>query len=393
MAIELRILSGARAGQSQRFLKSTITIGRHPDCDLRFDATHDLDVSTRHAEIHATDGVYTLIDAQSTNGTFVNGKRLPRGEARALAEDDVIGFGARGPNVAVRLGEAAALSRRGGPTTERIAIAVRKQTRGLRAGVLGLVIVLAVFVAMAVWYQHTEAVDRALARDRLRKVYLQQARQREELERRSLNEPDWVAMRQATDPAVVLIDSQIGNQKYEATGFCVNASGLIVTSRHVVTDKTGRAKRIGAKFADTREWHMAHVVQIATDPSVDLALVQIDGGGSYPAIRSVANAVDIMAGGTIATIGFPLGTDIPMDGSGNDLVAKTTLTVGTVSKTPTHDLLQIDAFASHGSSGSPVLDGHGHVIGVVFGGPKESLGRIVYAVPSERIKELLMSVK
>jgi len=391
MAIELRILSGARAGQLQTFQKSTITIGRHPDCDLRFDATRDLDVSTKHAEIRATDGQYTLVDAQSTNGTFVNGKRVPRGETRALAEGDVIGFGARGPNVAVRMGELAALSRR--PTTERIAVAVRKQTRGLRAGMLGLVVVLAVFAAIAVWYQHREAGERELSRERLRKVYVQQARQREELERRALNEPDWVAMRQATDPAVVLIDSQIGNQKYEATGFCVNTSGLIVTSRHVVSDKTGRATRIGAKFANTREWHTAHIVSVSTDPSVDLALVQLDEAGTYPVVPSLANVVDLPAGGTIATIGFPLGTDIPMDGSGNDLAPKTTLTVGTVSKVPTRDLLQIDAFASHGSSGSPVLDGHGHVIGIVYGGPKESAGRIVYAVPAERIMQLLTSVK
>lgn len=391
MAIELRILSGARTGQSQTFQKSTITIGRHPDCDLRFDATRDLDVSTRHAEIRAADGTYALVDVQSTNGTFVNGKRVPRGEAQTLAPGDVIGFGARGPNVAVRIGEAATLSRR--PTTERIAIAVRKQTRVLRAGMLGLVIVMAVLAAVGVWYQHREAVERELGRQRLRKLYAQQALQREEMERRSLNEPDWVAMRQATDPAVVLIDSQIGSQKYEATGFCVTASGLIITSRHVVADKTGRARRIGAKFADTREWHTAHLVKLSADPTADLALIQIDDRGTYPVVRSVADFVDVPAGGTIATLGFPLGTDIPMDGSGNDLAAKTTLTVGTVSKTPTRDLLQIDAFASHGSSGSPVLDGHGHIIGVVYGGPKDSGGRIVFAVPAERIKELLMSVK
>jgi len=391
MPIELRILSGARTGQTQQFDKQTITIGRHPDCDLEFDATRDLDVSTKHAEIRATDGRYAVIDAQSTNGTFVNGKRVPRGESRPLAEGDVIAFGARGPSVAVRMNDLALPPR--GRTTERIEIAVRKETRGLRVGMLVLVVLLAVASAAGVWYQHQAAAERELARERLRKVYVQQARQRQELERRSLNEPDWVTMRQAMDSAVVLIGSQIGKQRYEATGFCVTASGLIVTSRHVVSDKTGRATRIVAKFADTREWHSAHLVKISTDPNVDLALVQLDGAGRYPAVQSVANAVDVLAGGTIATIGFPLGTDIPMDGSGNDLSAKTTLTVGTVSKTPTHDLLQIDAFASHGSSGSPVLDGHGHVIGVVFGGPKESGGRIVYAVPSERIKELLMSVK
>jgi len=391
MAIELRILSGARAGQSQTFQKSTVTIGRHPDCDFKFDATQDLDVSTKHAEIRSAKGQYTLVDARSTNGTFVNGKRVPFGQEQTLAEGDVIGFGARGPNVTVRMGDAAMLSH--ASTNERIAVSVRTHTRGLRTGMVGLVVLAAVLVGAGIWYQHEAALDREVSLERLRKVYAQQAIQREALARRSLNEPDWVALRQATDPAVVLIASQVGGRKYEATGFCVNASGLIVTSRHVVSDKNVRATRVGAKFANTREWHSAHVVKISTDPDVDLALVQLDGAGSYPVIQSLANMIDVPAGTTIATLGFPLGTDIPMDGSGSDLGAKTTLTVGTVAKTPTHNLLQVDAFASHGSSGSPVLDGHGHVIGVIYGGPKESRGRIVFAVPAERITELLMSVK
>jgi S1-C subfamily serine protease len=81
-----------------------------------------------------------------------------------------------------------------------------------------------------------------------------------------------------------------------------------------------------------------------------------------------------------------------MEGSGNALVAKTTLTVGTVSKS-IDNVLQIDSFASHGSSGSPVFDMHGHVIGVVWGGPPGAAGRIVYAVPASRIAELIRSAK
>jgi S1-C subfamily serine protease len=53
------------------------------------------------------------------------------------------------------------------------------------------------------------------------------------------------------------------------------------------------------------------------------------------------------------------------------------------------DRLQLDAWAGHGSSGSPVFDEHGHVIGVVWSGAVGSGGRIVYAVPSDRILELL----
>jgi S1-C subfamily serine protease len=62
--------------------------------------------------------------------------------------------------------------------------------------------------------------------------------------------------------------------------------------------------------------------------------------------------------------------------------------MGTVSRA-IKDLLQIDSFASKGASGSPVFDSHGHVIGVVWGGQKDAGGRIVYAVPADRITELV----
>src|SRR6476620_7788430 len=97
MPIELRILSGARGGQTEAFEKSVVAIGRHPMSDLRFDPTRDLDVSTKHAEIRGVDGRYTLYDAASTNGTFVNGERLRA--PRELREGDVITFGAQGPEV------------------------------------------------------------------------------------------------------------------------------------------------------------------------------------------------------------------------------------------------------------------------------------------------------
>jgi S1-C subfamily serine protease len=168
---------------------------------------------------------------------------------------------------------------------------------------------------------------------------------------------------------------------------------LIVTNRHVVTD-TGntRASKISVKFANTREWRHAHLVKLDDNAEVDLALIQIDEPGVYPAVHGVARSVDTPVGAAIATIGFPLGTDTPMEGNGNNFAAKTSLTIGTVSKSVTA-VLQIDAFASHGSSGSPVVDSHGHVIGVVWGGPPNAAGRIVYAVPADKISALLDSVK
>jgi S1-C subfamily serine protease len=73
-----------------------------------------------------------------------------------------------------------------------------------------------------------------------------------------------------------------------------------------------------------------------------------------------------------------------MDGN----VVKTSLTAGTVSKL-LPNVVQVDAYASHGSSGSPIFDANGWVIGIVYGGDPQSEGRNTYAVPSSRLVSLL----
>jgi pSer/pThr/pTyr-binding forkhead associated (FHA) protein len=95
-----KFLSGARAGQAETFRKTYIGLGRHPLSDVRFDAERDLDVSSRHAAIVRRGETFLLRDLGSTNGTFVNGRRIS-GEV-ALQDGDVIGFGPQGPTVEFR---------------------------------------------------------------------------------------------------------------------------------------------------------------------------------------------------------------------------------------------------------------------------------------------------
>lgn len=102
MAIELRILTGARGGHHERFDKRTIALGRHMESDLRFDPNQDLDVSANHAEIVAGPrSTYHVRDSGSTNGTFLNGRRIAGEEP--LANGDIIWLGAEGPQVSVHL--------------------------------------------------------------------------------------------------------------------------------------------------------------------------------------------------------------------------------------------------------------------------------------------------
>jgi hypothetical protein len=88
----------AREGSVRREVPLTaepITVGRDPKNDIVLD---DRRVSRRHAEIRLRLGRYTLYDLQSTNGTFVNGRRIAE---MVLSHDDRITIG--GAELVVRL--------------------------------------------------------------------------------------------------------------------------------------------------------------------------------------------------------------------------------------------------------------------------------------------------
>ena len=67
-----------------------VTIGRGLDNQL---ALNDKEVSVHHAIIRLEGPMYTIVDIGSTNGTFVNNKRLDRNTPRSLTKGDVIRVG------------------------------------------------------------------------------------------------------------------------------------------------------------------------------------------------------------------------------------------------------------------------------------------------------------
>src|SRR3712207_998376 len=72
--MQLRITSGANAGQTVDVTGNEFTIGRDAACDLTIS---DGKASRRHASLKALpDGRATLVDLGSSNGTYVNGQRV-----------------------------------------------------------------------------------------------------------------------------------------------------------------------------------------------------------------------------------------------------------------------------------------------------------------------------
>lgn len=66
----------------------TITIGRGKECDISIDNTA---ISRQHISISMNSGIYFVSDLGSTNGSFVNGKKIDTDEP--VSESDTIVFG------------------------------------------------------------------------------------------------------------------------------------------------------------------------------------------------------------------------------------------------------------------------------------------------------------
>jgi hypothetical protein len=74
-----------------------LNVGRASDNELRI---IDASVSKIHAALLMTsEGTLLVADTGSTNGTFINGRRIAYGESRLIEDGDVVGFG----DVEVRL--------------------------------------------------------------------------------------------------------------------------------------------------------------------------------------------------------------------------------------------------------------------------------------------------
>ncbi len=66
-------------GRRVPLTRAVTVLGRAGEVDVPLD---DAGVSRRHAEVHAVDGRYRVVDLGSTNGTFVDGERVATGELR-----------------------------------------------------------------------------------------------------------------------------------------------------------------------------------------------------------------------------------------------------------------------------------------------------------------------
>ena len=191
--------------------------------------------------------------------------------------------------------------------------------------------------------------------------------------------------------ALVLVEFS-ESERFSGTAFAVDSQGTLVTNKHVLTGVNGdrTPRRIAVKFSGSGQWFPGRYVGVSD--GADVGVLRVDIRGGTPRVFGLQrNPHSLERGDPVAIIGYPLGLDLPMEGSGLDVVASPTLTVGTISKV-LGSVVQVDGYGAPGSSGSPIFDHDGRVVAVLYGGVQESNGKIILSVPVNLVTDYLAKI-
>ncbi len=92
--VQLVHIDGPFKGNIDEFFSTTISFGRHPDCDVTFPEDQTV-ISRKHCEIRRDGNRFKLVD-NSSNGTLVNGRKE---KEVYLKTGDVLIIGPNGPKI------------------------------------------------------------------------------------------------------------------------------------------------------------------------------------------------------------------------------------------------------------------------------------------------------
>ncbi|MDD5433175.1 MAG: trypsin-like peptidase domain-containing protein [Candidatus Pacebacteria bacterium] len=173
----------------------------------------------------------------------------------------------------------------------------------------------------------------------------------------------------------------------EGTGFIVSSDGMVLTNKHVVSEKDAFYKVV----LSNGESFEAKV--LATDPLQDLAVIKIQPNQnqststtpSFP-VLFFGNSDAVVVGQTAIAIGNALGefSNSVSVGVISGLGRSITASGGGVSET-LENIFQTDAAINKGNSGGPLLNLKGEVIGINAAMAEGAVG-IGFAIPANRAK-------
>jgi len=163
------------------------------------------------------------------------------------------------------------------------------------------------------------------------------------------------------------------------TGVILHEAGYILTNSHSLRFK-------GRREVSLHDGKSFPVRVIAADRAHDLALFKIEAGRPLKAIR-LGDSADLMVGEPAITIGNPFGIGLTIASGIVSALDRSTRT----EYTHLSGMIQTDASINPGSSGGPLLNIAGELIGIVTCRKSEA-ENIGFAIPVDRVRALLPEI-
>jgi S1-C subfamily serine protease len=180
-------------------------------------------------------------------------------------------------------------------------------------------------------------------------------------------------------PGVVQVTAT--TQRALGSGFVLDKAGHIVTNYRVVHG----ASRVEVSFSD-QERLPARIV--GRDPSTDLAVLQVRVSSRALTPLRLGNSDLVRVGDSVVAIGNPVGEDRSIT---SGIVSAIERRVYAPNGAPIDHGIRTDAALDHGSSGGPLLNARGQVIGVtsqIQTGGDGNIG-IGFAIPVDTVESVV----
>ncbi len=194
-----------------------------------------------------------------------------------------------------------------------------------------------------------------------------------------------IRVSESVTPSVVHIEAavKLNNRRNLVTGsgFLMDPNGVVVTNEHVVE----RAEKVSVVVPGRPGRYLAKVVGM--DKQTDLAVLKIsprEGEERFP-VTKLGDSDQLRVGEWVIAIGNPYGLDGTVSlgivsAKGRDLRADNLL----------NDFIQTDAMIDRGSSGGPLINLEGEVLGINSRGQGRGIGFTIPINTAKRVvKDLL----
>ncbi len=158
-------------------------------------------------------------------------------------------------------------------------------------------------------------------------------------------------------PSVVTVTASVGRAESIGSGFVIGKDGYILTNEHVVHNAAD--DKVSVTLSDGNPIQAGVV---GRDPESDLAVLRVDRTGLSPVF--VGNSDNVSIGDGVFAIGTPLALAGTVTAGIVSALDRTIQTRDVGGGQRYYAAIQTDAAVNRGSSGGPLLDFAGRVIGV-----------------------------